>query len=93
MEQIHITQLSPDDFRELLSEIIREQLERFVQDPPDQLLSRQELSKKLGISLPTLRYYTKESIIKSRRIGNRVYYRWQDVLDSAIPIKYGKEGK
>ena len=93
MEEIHITQLSPDDFRELVGEIIRENLDKLVQDPPDQLLSRKELSKKLGISLPTLRYYTTENILKSRRIGNRIYYRWQDVLDSAILIKYSRKEK
>lgn len=93
MEQIHITQLSPEDFRDLLAEIIRENLDELAKDPPDQLLSRQQLSKKLGISLPTIRNYTTENIIKSRRIGNRVFYRWSDVLESAILVKYNKSDK
>ena len=93
MEQIHITQLSPEDFRDLFEEITRQLLNELARDPPDQLLSRQELSKKLGISLPTLRHYTTENLIKSRRIGNRVFYRWSDVLESAILVKYNKSDK
>lgn len=93
MEQITITQLTPESFRELVADIIREQIQDFHKDPPDQLLTRTELAKRLGISLPTLRAYTTTNLIKSRKIGSRVYYRWSDVLESAIPVSHGKNSK
>jgi len=93
MEQIIFTKFSQESFKELLKETIREQIQEFHKDPPDQLLSREDLAKRLGISLPTLRLYTKENIIKSRKIGNRIYYRWSDVLESAIPVSFSKNSK
>ena len=90
MEQIQITQLSPETFRELVSEVIREQIEDFHKDPPDQLITREDLSRKLKISLPTISQYTKDGILKGRKIGNRIYYRWSEVLESAIIIESRK---
>ncbi len=93
MEQINITQLSPESFRELLSEIIREQIHEFNSDPPDQLLTRAELSKRLKISLPTISQYTNDGILVSRKIGRRIYYKWSDVQKAAIVVEKYRKGR
>jgi hypothetical protein len=87
MEHFQLTSLSIEDFREIVSDAIKEQLDKIELEPSDQLLTRQALALKLSISLPTLNHYTNEGILISHRIGNRVYYRWSDVLNSAIKVE------
>ena len=86
MEQIQITSLSIEDFKEIVSDVIKEHLENTDKEPAEQLYTRKDLAQKLKISLPTLNHYTNNGIIPSHRIGNRVYYRWSDVLNSAIRV-------
>jgi DNA-binding transcriptional regulator YiaG len=46
----------------------------------DRLLSRQEASVYLGISLPTLNAWEKSGQLQPKRYGNRVYYFESDLL-------------
>lgn len=58
-------------------------------------LSRQEVSKLLMISLPTLNDYTKFGWLTSYKIGNRVLYKQEEVLacvDKVATYKYKKGG-
>lgn len=52
-------------------------------------LTRQEVSRLLKITLPTLHEYTKAGIIKGSRIGSRVLYLEENILESVkeIPIR------
>jgi excisionase family DNA binding protein len=45
----------------------------------NEFLTRKEVAKKLGISLPTLWEWTKDGKIQGARIGTRVRYRGSDV--------------
>ena len=46
----------------------------------EELLTRNEVSDMLRISLPTLYNYTKLRILKSYRLGSRVLYKKSEVL-------------
>jgi len=75
-EQILIS-VPVEDFRNMVSESIREQLENFQHVPPpieERYHTRKETAKRLRISLPTLTEYTKKKLIKGSRIGARLLY-------------------
>lgn len=56
-------------------------------DFPNTYLTRKEVCKLLQISLPTLNDWAKQEYIKSRKIGNKVLYKPQDI-DSAVNFQY-----
>ena len=90
MEQIQLLQISLDDFRDLLSDIVRENLRQIEKDLPDLLLTRKEVASKLNISLPTLHKYSELGILTRHKIGERVYYRWSEILAAAKKIEPNK---
>ncbi|HOB83104.1 MAG TPA: helix-turn-helix domain-containing protein [Bacteroidales bacterium] len=51
-------------------------------------LSRQEAANLLKISLPTLNEYTRTGIIKGSRVGSRVLYLEEDIINAVkeIPV-------
>lgn len=52
----------------------------FVNQDEDRLLTRQETSKMLSVSLVTLWDWDKKGLIPSYRIGNKVRYKKSEVL-------------
>lgn len=91
MGQIYLQQISEADLRQLFEEIIDDRLQKFNFRPgPERssgYLSRLEVSNLLKISLPTLNMWTKQGILQSYRIGNRVLYRKEEVESSLITSK------
>lgn len=63
------------------------QLQKAVAPKPEtELLTRKEVAKWLGISLPTLHAWTKNNILQAYRIGNKVRYKKCEVLDALQTI-------
>lgn len=54
--------------------------------PSTDLLTRHEVAQLLGISLPTLHTWTKGNILAAYRIGNKVRYKKNEVLESLQAI-------
>jgi len=52
----------------------------------DKLLTRKETAELLKVSLVTLNNWAKLRILIPLSIGNRIYYRMDDILKSAKPI-------
>ena len=49
-------------------------------------MNRDEAAKFLTVSLVTLNTWTKNQTIKAHRIGNRVYYKKSEIIDSLEEI-------
>lgn len=49
-----------------------------------QYLSADKVCEKLDITKPTLHEWRKRKIIKSYKLGARVYYRWDEVQNAMI---------
>ena len=64
--------------------------ERAGTPPPEELLSRQRAAELLGITLPTLRDYTRKGMVTGYRIGTRVRYKRNEVLASLQRMRYAK---
>jgi excisionase family DNA binding protein len=94
------TLLSPiplDELRNLISESVKVEVEKIssLYKPTNQteLITREETSQLLGISLPTLNSWTKLGVLPSYRIATRVRYKREEVLNSVSKvesIKYGR---
>ncbi|MCB4807135.1 helix-turn-helix domain-containing protein [Tamlana sp. 62-3] len=65
------------------------ELQKAVQPQPEtELLTRQTVAEWLSISLPTLHAWTKNGILKSYRIGNKIRYKKNEVLTALQTIKH-----
>lgn len=94
MEKIILQGITAED----LSKLVAIEVKRVLSDvttPSEQveqkeLLTRQETADLLNINVATLWRYTKNGKLKSYGIGNRVYYKLSEVLESVKllnPIK------
>ena len=88
MESIILQSVSVSELKELISETIQEQIGQIQKPlPKTELLTRKEAAEILGISLPTLHYWTKDGKVPAYRIGNRVRYKRDEVLSSLQKIQ------
>jgi len=49
-----------------------------------ELMTRKEAANMLSVSLTTLRSWTVQKIIKSYKLGGRIYYKRNEILESMI---------
>lgn len=64
-------------------------------EPPaqEELLTRKQTAKLLGITLPTLRKYTCDGLIPGYRIGTRVRYKRSEVIGALQAMQVRKVHK
>ena len=55
---------------------------------PTEYQSRKDVAEMLGVSLVTVSEWTKKGLLKSYKIGNRVYYKRNEVENSLTEIKH-----
>lgn len=63
----------------LLSEVAT-----ILQNNDPQYYSAEEICKRLSITKATLHEWRKRGIVKSYKLGARVYYRWDEVQNAMI---------
>lgn len=95
MHELVFISLPLEQFRELLKESIRQELQSITTVPSqeEKLLTREESKQLLGISLPTLHVYTKEGLIPAHRLGRRVLYKRSELVESLQKIKVHKHSQ
>ena len=91
--------LSPIPLPDLLGEIakaVRSELDArtpTTAPPAEELLTRDQAAQLLGITLPTLRDYTRRGYVAGYRIGTRVRYKRNEVLDGLKRMRYAKTAR
>lgn len=82
--------LNPKDLEELITRVVKEQLEIFEKrtpkNNPDELMTRSEACALLKIKMTTLWNWTKKGKIIAYGIGNRVYYKRGELMESLVRI-------
>jgi len=73
--------------RSFIAKAVEEEFEKLKEDlfterEKDELLSRLETADLLKISLPTLLDWRKKGIVKPYKMGNRVYYKRAEIMDT-----------
>jgi len=87
-----ILQITVEEFKAYLDAAVQKTLDNYV-PPKDEVeyLTREEVAKKLRISLPTLHANVKKGILNPKRISGRVLFSQDEIeelLASGQPIKY-----
>jgi hypothetical protein len=87
---IMLHNIAPADLEELIRKVVSEQLQEFrknnTTESPDELLTREDACLLLKISLTSLWNWTKKGKLKAYGIGNRVYYKRGELIESLIRI-------
>lgn len=92
MEKVILNSIELSDIRKEVEDIFAENLEQFIKPEYQEniLMSRKDTAKYLCVSLPTLHDWTKKGVVKAHRIGNRVLYKLNDILD-ALSVVHAAE--
>lgn len=91
MQQIAITQLNPQDLKQLIKEVVQQELSSLTDSlgntEVDRLNSREKTAKDiLDVDLSTLHRWTQQGKIKAHVIGNRIYYKDSSIEEALIEI-------
>jgi hypothetical protein len=88
---ILLQNVSPEQFKELITSVFRSQLEDFKNNfnanNGDELLTREETCKLLQINSSTLFHWTNKGKVQAYGIGNRRYYKKAELLECLTPLK------
>lgn len=96
MEQIILNGITVNELLRRLSELLlikndKEELQPIADQP--EYLTRKEVARFLKISLPTLHEWSKQGLLQSYRIGNRILYKSVEIQNSVQKVMNGKYKK
>lgn len=90
MQTIQVYQVTPDQLKDLILNGVKEQLAELKKDfqpkTPTELLTRNEVAELLKIDLSTLWAWTNKRKVKAYGIGNRVYYKRNEIEEMLKPL-------
>lgn len=89
MEQISFIGVEPTALIREITENVKNSLlseltKTIQENEPKRYLSADEVCKRFRITKPTLHEYRKRNILKSYRLGARVYYRLDEIGNAMI---------
>jgi excisionase family DNA binding protein len=90
MDPIVLSSIPLSDIVVGITKALREELAAQTppgQPPAEELLTRKEVAQLLGITLPTLREWTKRGDVPGYYIGSRIRYKRSEVINSLAQIK------
>lgn len=91
MQQIQMIQVTPEQLQTAIITGVKEQLDQlkelFQPKLPTEYLTRNEVKELLHIDLSTVHNWTKKGKLKAYGIGNRIYYKRQQIEEAIIPIQ------
>jgi excisionase family DNA binding protein len=96
MENIILHSTPLQEFKTIIGDIVRDELQKIRPAEPQQTnangeyLTRVEVCNLLRISLSTLHYYSKDGTLQSYRIGGRILYKTGEVQNAIQEIQTTK---
>ena len=95
MEQILFSGISADQFFLRLERIVEAKISTATTPTKEisDYLSRKDIAALLKISLPTVDQWTKQGLLYCYKMGNRVFYKRQEVERSLHEVMYQKHKK
>jgi hypothetical protein len=83
--------ITPDELKQIIKEIIQDELKEVSKQPQEKdseiLLTRKETCDFLKIDSSTLWSWTNKGKIACYGIGNRRYYKKEDLINSLVLLK------
>ena len=94
MENILLSPITLKDFEALIRNCIKSEFQSFSPPQPveDELITSKQAAKILGISLVTLHFWKTEGRLKFYRIGTRIRFKKNELLEALETTKkYGRK--
>lgn len=90
MEQVILTPVPVNELAGEIARAVRSELDANAspQPQPEELLTRQQAAELVGVTLPTLRAYTRQGHLTAYRIGTRVRYKRNELVDGLKRMRY-----
>lgn len=93
--KIILTQLTMEELQTAITQAVKTEIAPIVKNiqptPPElRFISRSEVCKLFGVSLPTIDNWTRTGKLKGYRIGNRIRYKASEVEKSLTQINTGR---
>jgi len=76
------TTFSEDELTTLIEGAVSKFISNLTETPQAEIISRDELCKRLAITEPTVIRWEKKGKIPALRIGSNVRYNWHKVIES-----------
>lgn len=91
IQSIQITQLTPEQFEEVIKKVVKSQFESILKELPSEQKKEDYLTRKQVIALFQIPYSTMYNWINSGKlkpygIGNRVYFLRSDIEKALTPL-------
>jgi hypothetical protein len=95
VQNINLVHVTLEDMANTIREIVASELQKVkslitespLEDDSDKVMTREQVSKFLGVSFTTLFNWNNEGILKNYKVGRRVYYKREDVINLGNPLK------
>lgn len=94
VNQILLSQITPNELANLISENVKEQIQNLAnglsnQNKPHQneVVSRKEVAEMFNVSLVTIHDWMNEGILKPYKIGGRTYFKRSELMQLLINSK------
>ncbi|WP_435255279.1 helix-turn-helix transcriptional regulator [Tenacibaculum sp. A30] len=92
---IQITEVTVEELADEVANKLMLKIENYLKElskkKNDEILTRQEVADYLKISFATIYSWNKHGILNPIRMGNRVFYRKQDILNVLEQQKINKK--
>lgn len=89
---LQFIQVTPEQLQQAIIDGVKEQLEElkknFQPKEPTEFLTRNEVKDMLKLDLTTIWNYTNKGKLKAYGIGNRVYYKRNEVEAALKPLRH-----
>lgn len=66
------------------SELLSDLVKTFKENEPNRYFTAQEICDRFSVTKPTIHEWRKRGIIRSYRLGSRVYYRLDEIENAMI---------
>jgi hypothetical protein len=90
-ERMQLISLTIQDLENLFGQVIKTEFEAVKKHlqpkQPIEYLTRKEVSEMLKIDISSVHNWSKREILIPHQIGNRVYYKLQEVEDAIVKLK------
>ena len=87
--QIQFIQFTPEEFKELISESVKNQFNALssqskenVKDEQKEFITRKETAKLFNVSLVTIHEWQNNGILKVYKMGNRSFFKYSELLET-----------
>lgn len=89
--KFNVIGLTIEDLKNLFGQVIKTELRAVKEDlkpkEPNSYLTRKEVAEMLKIDLSSVHNWSKKGILKPCQIGNRVYYRLDEIEKAIVQLK------